>query len=70
MLLWGILGVIVLRGLMIGLGAALVSEAYWVLYLFAAFLVFTGVKMFVAGDQPMDLANNRDGAVHLARACP
>jgi tellurite resistance protein TerC len=57
-LLWGILAVIVLRGLMIAGGAALVAEAYWVLYLFAAFLIFTGVKMFFAGDQPMDVASN------------
>lgn len=57
-LLWGIMAVIVLRGLMIAGGAALVNEAYWVLYLFAAFLIFTGIKMFFAGDQPMDVANN------------
>lgn len=57
-LLWGIVAVIVLRGLMIAGGAALVNEAYWVLYLFAAFLIFTGVKMFFAGDQPMDVASN------------
>jgi tellurite resistance protein TerC len=57
-LLWGIIAVIVLRGLMIAGGAALVNEAYWVLYLFAAFLVFTGIKMFFAGDQPMDVASN------------
>ena len=57
-LLWGILAVIVLRGLMIAGGAALVSQAYWVLYIFAAFLIFTGIKMFFAGDQPMDVANN------------
>ena len=57
-LVWGIIAVIVLRGLMIAGGAALVSEAYWVLYLFAAFLIFTGVKMFVAGDKPIDVANN------------
>jgi len=58
-LLWGILAVIVLRGLMIAGGAAILAEAYWVLYLFAAFLVVTGIKMFFAGDAPMDLANNR-----------
>lgn len=57
-LLWGIMAVIVLRGLMIAGGAALLAEAYWVLYLFAAFLVFTGVKMFFAGDQPMDVGSN------------
>ncbi|WP_133365932.1 TerC family protein [Qipengyuania sediminis] len=57
-LLWGIIGVIVLRGLMIGLGAAVVQQYYWVLYIFAAFLVFTGVKMMFAGDQHMDVGNN------------
>ena len=57
-LLWGILAVIVLRGIMIAGGAALVSQAYWILYIFAAFLIATGVKMFFAGDKPMDVANN------------
>jgi tellurite resistance protein TerC len=46
-LFWGILGVIVLRAIMIGVGATLVAEFAWVLYLFAAFLIFTGVKMLV-----------------------
>ncbi len=57
-LLWGILAVIVLRGIMIAGGAALVSQAYWVLYIFAAFLIATGIKMFFAGDKPMDVASN------------
>jgi tellurite resistance protein TerC len=57
-LLWGIIAVILLRGLMIAGGAALVAEAYWVLYLFAAFLIVTGLKMFFAGDKPMDVAGN------------
>ena len=57
-LLWGIIAVIVLRGIMIGLGAALVQEFYWVLYIFAAFLIATGVKMMFTGDQEMDVANN------------
>ncbi len=57
-LLWGIVGVIALRGGMIAAGAALVSEAYWVLYIFAAFLVATGIKMFFAGDSQPDLSNN------------
>jgi len=57
-LLWGIVAVIVLRGIMIGVGAAVVQEWYWVLYIFAAFLIATGVKMLFAGDQPMDVANN------------
>ena len=57
-LFWGILGVIVLRAIMIGLGAALVSEFSWLLYLFGVFLVFTGVKMWVMADQQPDIANN------------
>lgn len=57
-LFWGILGVIVLRAIMIGLGAALVSEFGWVLYLFAAFLIFTGFKMLFVGDQEPDIAKN------------
>jgi tellurite resistance protein TerC len=57
-LLWGIIAVIVLRGIMIGFGAAVVQQWYWVLYIFAAFLVFTGIKMLFAGDKPMDIENN------------
>ena len=57
-LFWGILGVIVLRALMIGAGAALVSQYGWVLYIFAAFLILTGVKMFFAGDGHADIGQN------------
>lgn len=58
-LFWGILGVIVLRGIMIGLGAAMVERYHWVLYLFAAFLIYTGVKMLVAREQVHDLHDSR-----------
>ena len=57
-LFWGILGVIVLRALMIGLGAALVTQFSWVLYLFGAFLVFTGVKMLWLANHQPDLEKN------------
>jgi len=57
-LFWGILGVIVLRAIMIALGATLVSEFSWVLYVFGAFLVFTGIKMWVIADHTPDIANN------------
>jgi len=57
-LFWGILGVIVLRALMIGLGAALVSQFTWLLYLFGAFLVVTGIKMWIMADHVPDIANN------------
>jgi tellurite resistance protein TerC len=60
-LFWGILGVIVLRGIFIGLGAAIVAEFEWVLYIFAAFLIFTGIKMLFAGgdDDHSDFSENR-----------
>jgi tellurite resistance protein TerC len=45
-LFWGVLGVIILRAIMIGFGSALVESFHWILYLFAAFLVFTGVQMW------------------------
>lgn len=57
-LLWGIIAVIILRGIMIGVGAAVVQQWYWVLYIFAAFLIATGVKMLFAGDSEMDIAKN------------
>ena len=57
-LFWGILGVIVLRGIMIGVGATLVSQYGWILYIFAAFLIFTGIKMLFTDDKEMDLNNN------------
>jgi len=57
-LFWGIIGVILLRGLLIGIGAELVRSFDWVLYVFAAFLVFTGVKMLRGSDEEPDIANN------------
>jgi tellurite resistance protein TerC len=57
-LLWGIVAVIVLRGAMIAGGAALVENFYWTLYIFAAFLIGTGIKMLFAGERQMDVANN------------
>ena len=57
-LFWGILGVIVLRAIMIGVGATLVAEFAWLLYIFAAFLIFTGLKMLVMEESEPDIANN------------
>jgi tellurite resistance protein TerC len=60
-LFWGILGAIVFRGIFISLGAAVVNEFTWVLYIFAAFLLFTGGKMLLSGagdDDEMDLDQN------------
>lgn len=49
-LFWGVLGVIVLRALMIGVGATLVAEYHWLLYVFAGFLILTGIKMLFSND--------------------
>jgi tellurite resistance protein TerC len=60
-LFWGILGVIILRGIMIALGATLVDQFSWILYFFGAFLLFTGVKMLMdAGKEhdTNDIGNN------------
>jgi tellurite resistance protein TerC len=57
-LLWGILGVIVLRGIMIAAGASIVENYHWVLYIFAAFLVVTGIKMLLTADKEYDVSNN------------
>lgn len=57
-LLFGILGVIVLRGIMIAAGAAVVENYGWVLYLFAAFLIITGIKMLFSSSEPYDVENN------------
>jgi tellurite resistance protein TerC len=57
-LMIGILAALVLRAIMILIGAWLISQFHWVLYLFGAFLVFTGVKMWWAAGQEPDLDNN------------
>ena len=57
-LFWGILGVIVLRALMIGLGATLLARYAWLLYFFGAFLVLTGLRMLFTVDKEPDLARN------------
>jgi tellurite resistance protein TerC len=57
-LVWGIVAVLVLRGVMIAVGAALVQEYDWVLLVFGAFLVATGVKMLLAGEGEKDVSKN------------
>ena len=57
-LIYGVLGAIVMRAVMILAGAWVVSEFSWVLYLFGAFLLYTGVKMLKAVDDEPDVKNN------------
>jgi tellurite resistance protein TerC len=61
-LFWGIIGAIVMRGIFIFAGVALIERFAWVMYIFGAFLVFTGVKMFFDKDnanENIDLENNK-----------
>lgn len=58
-LFYGILGVIFLRAIMIGLGAAVVSEFAWVLFIFGAFLIATGIKMLLVVENPSAWVDNR-----------
>lgn len=57
-LVWGILAVLVLRGIMIGAGAALVQSYDWILLLFGAFLLATGVKMLLVKEGETDISQN------------
>ena len=57
-LVYGVLGAIILRALMILLGAWLIAKFHWVLYVFGAFLLITGIKMFVFADKEPNLAEN------------
>ena len=64
-LFWGILGALVMRGAMIALGAQLIARFHWVLYVFAVFLIVTGIRMLFMDTTPGDPASNR--VVKLAR---
>ena len=57
-LFWGILGALAMRGVMIGLGATLIAEYHWVLYVFALFLILTAVKMLFLTSEHSDPNNN------------
>ena len=64
-LFWGILGALVLRGAMIGIGAKLIAEFHWVLYLFAVFLILTAFKMLFLNTEHTD--PNKTIVIKLAR---
>ena len=57
-LFWGILGVLVMRGFFIGVGAALLHNFHWIIYLFGAFLIFTGIKMLAKEEEQTDPDSN------------
>jgi tellurite resistance protein TerC len=57
-LFWGIIGVVILRGVMIAIGAQLINEFSWILYVFALFMIFTGIKMFFISEKKIDINQN------------
>jgi tellurite resistance protein TerC len=57
-LFWGILGALVMRGAFIGMGAVLIQRFNWILYIFGAFLVFTGIRMVMKQDEEFDAESN------------
>jgi tellurite resistance protein TerC len=81
-LFWGILSALILRGVMIGIGVAFVEFFHWALYLFGAFLLFTGLKMFFSRKRAVAecISSQRDsmivawhevpGTAHPKRAVP
>jgi len=64
-LFWGILGALVMRALLIAVGAALLKEFHWIIYVFGAFLIFTGIKMALHRDE--QLHPERNPVVRLFR---
>ncbi len=57
-LFWGILGALTMRGAMIALGAALIARYSWIVYVFGAFLIFTGVKMITKREEAIHPERN------------
>jgi tellurite resistance protein TerC len=70
-LFWGILGALIMRGALIGAGVALIAALHWVLYLFAALLIYSGFKMMFV---ETDVEPEKNPVIKLARrlypVCP
>lgn len=58
-LFWGILGALAMRGTLIYFGSELITQFHWIIYVFGAFLVISGIKMLIAVDAEPDVENNR-----------
>ena len=64
-LFWGIIGALIMRGTLIVIGAALLKEFHWIIYIFGAFLVFTGIRM--ALDRNEEVHPERNPVIRLFR---
>ena len=57
-LFWGILGALILRGIFIGAGVGLIHRFHWLLYLFGALLIYSGIRVCISGEHQVDPASN------------
>lgn len=57
-LFWGILGALIMRGIFIGVGTILIARFMWIMYIFGAFLIFTGIRMAFEQDEAFDAEKN------------
>lgn len=57
-LFWGVIGALIMRAVLIAVGAALITEFTWIIYIFGAFLIFTGFKMYFQKDHKIDPDKN------------
>jgi len=57
-LFWGILGALIMRGILIAVGAVLLEQFHWILYVFGAFLIFTGIRMGLQKETNVDPEKN------------
>lgn len=64
-LFWGVLGALIMRGIMIAAGAILIDRFHWIIYVFGAFLVYTGIKM--ATQDEMDIEPESNPALRIIR---
>lgn len=64
-LFWGVLGALVMRGIMIAAGAALLTQFHWIIWIFGAFLIYTGIRMVTSGGHEAD--PTKSGVVKLLR---
>ena len=67
-LFWGILGALIMRAIMIFLGAALIAKFAWIIYVFGAFLILTGLKMIVKRNEEIHPERNRPSTPAPRRA--
>ncbi len=57
-LFWGVIGALIMRAILIAVGATLIREFAWIIYIFGAFLVFTGIKMYFQKNEGIDPDKN------------